>query len=61
MSDISRIAEEFAEQKVAVSHTPGIDLELLKELWKANALEVLAFAVPRLVSEHDEDSEALNR
>lgn len=49
MSEITRIAEEFAEQKVAVSHAPGVDLELLKELWKANALEVLAFAVPRLL------------
>ncbi len=49
MSDITRIAEEYAEQKAATAHAPGIDPELLRSLWKSNALEVLAFALPRLM------------
>lgn len=49
MSTIAQIAEEFAEQKVLASKAEGIDTDLLRALWKTNALEVLAFAVPRIV------------
>jgi hypothetical protein len=47
-SVLSQIAEDFAEQKVITSNVRGTDPDLLRSLWKANALEVLAFAVPRL-------------
>lgn len=45
---MAQVAEEFAEQKVMASSAEGVDPELMKALWKANALEVLAFAMPRL-------------
>lgn len=45
---VAQVAEEFAEQKAQASHAEGIDPSLLRALWKANALEVLAFAMPRI-------------
>ncbi len=54
MSTLAQIAEEFAEQKVLSTKAEGIDTDLLSVLWKNNALEVLAFAVPRLIPGYGE-------
>ena len=58
-SPLSLIAEEFAEQKILTSPREGVDTNLLRSLWKANALEVLVFALPRLGLDVEEDSAAV--
>ncbi len=52
-SIVTRIAEEFAEQKVSRTRVTGVDLDLMHELWKGHALEILAFALPRLGLDED--------
>lgn len=54
---ISQIAEDFAEQKALSARAPGVDFELQRELWKGSALEVLAFALPRLGIEEPAEAE----
>ena len=48
MSVMSQLADDFAEQKLMVTDTAGHDVGLLLDLWRSSALEVLAFAIPRL-------------
>lgn len=48
MSVMSQLADDFAEQKLMVTDTSGHDVEMLRDLWRSSALEVLAFAIPRL-------------
>ena len=45
---ITQLAEEFAQQRLATTRLEGVDPELALTLWRHQALEVLAYAVPRL-------------